>query len=174
MGKRLSSLLTLAVLAWLAVPVTVSAHVLRTDGDIGAVLHINPDDNPTAGDPTDYVISFADDTGKFSLSQCLCSVAVMQAGRTITRRSLAHSQGAVSENRYTFVRPAVYTLRVTGMPRTPGAFQPFTLDYEVRVTSGQSAMQPVPPLLWAGMGLGLGLILLAAYASDYTDGETEK
>ncbi len=28
------------------------AHILSTDGRIGAVMHIDPDDNPIAGQPT--------------------------------------------------------------------------------------------------------------------------
>ena len=174
MTKRMLFGLIAGVLIALGVPASASAHVLKVDGDIGAVLHINPDDNPTTGSPTDYILSFDDDTGKFSLPECTCSVAIIENGTTITTKPLVVSGGAVSENRYTFAKPGVYTMRFTGSPKTAGAFQSFTLDYEVRVTGGQANMQPVPVLLWVGMGMAVGLVLLAAYAMDYDTKETEE
>jgi len=165
--RRIISLGTLLAVLLLATPGTANAHVLKVDGHIGAVLHINPDDNPTTGSPTDYTVSFDDDTGRFSLSKCTCSVSIIQNGKTIAATPLTVSNNEVSEDRYTFATPAVYTMRFTGTPKTPGAFQPFTLDYEVRVTNGQASTQPMPMLLWVGMAMAVGLILLAAYATNY-------
>lgn len=174
MHKRLLSLAVLSLLAVFALPGIASAHVLKVDGHIGAVFHINPDDNATTGHATDYTLAFSDDTGKFDLARCSCTISVVRNGQTITRQPLATSSGNnVSENHYTFPAPAVYTLRFTGVPRTPGAFQPFVLNYEVRVTGGQTATQPMPPLLWAGMGMAIGLILLGSYAANYTNDRME-
>lgn len=174
MSRRLLGGLLVAAMLFFALPGAASAHVLKVDGDIGAVLHINPDDNPTTDGPTDYTLSFDDDAGHFSLPKCNCRVLIMQNGQTIASRPLAATNGQVSENRYTFPAPAVYTMRFTGTPKTPGAFQPFTLDYEVRVTSGQLSAQPMPVLLWVGLGMGIGLILLGAYAMDYDATETKR
>ena len=124
------------------------------DGHIGAVLHINPDDNPTTGDSTDYIMSFDDDTGHFSLPQCNCRVSIIGGGKVIANKRLVISSSEVSENHYTFTKPDVYIMRFTGTPKRPGAFQPFVLNYEVRVTNGRTAAQPIPPLLWVGMGMG--------------------
>jgi hypothetical protein len=164
----------LLMLLFLATPGTASAHVLKVDGHIGAVLHINPDDDPTTGRPTDYVISFDDDTGRFSLPKCDCNVAIIQNGKITATKLLAISSSQVSENHYTFTTPAVYTMRFTGTPKTPGGFQPFTLDYEVRVTSGQTNTQPMPVLLWVGMAMAVGLILLAAYVTNSNNAPTEE
>jgi hypothetical protein len=163
-----------ALVAVFVLPGGASAHVLKVDGDIGAVLHINPDDNPTTDKPTDYTLSFDDDSGRFSLPKCNCRVSIIKNGQTIAAQLLAATSSQVSENRYTFSTPAVYTMRFTGTPKTPGAFQPFTLDYDVRVTSGQLNAQPMPVLLWVGMGMGIGLILLGAYAMDYDATETNR
>jgi hypothetical protein len=173
MNKWLLGIVAALVLA-LGLPAITSAHVLKIDGTIGAVLHINPDDGPTTGTPTDYVLSFSDDTGRFSLSKCNCSVTVLENGRAIATKPLAASSNRVSENRYTFIKPAVYTLRFSGAPKTPGEFQAFTLAYEVRVTDGQTKVQAVPLALWVGMGMGIGLILLAAYAMDYNAATPKK
>lgn len=167
MIRRISSAIVLAMLACFGIPAIASAHVLKVDGDIGAVLHINPDDNPTTGKSTDYVLSFDDDTGKFSLPKCDCSVAIIEHGKTVATKSLVAGGNGLSENHYTFLKPDVYIMQVTGTPKSPGTFQPFTLSYEVRVTSGQAGTQPMPVLLWVGMAMGIGLILLAAYATNY-------
>ena len=153
--------------AVIAIPGIASAHVLKIDGTIGAVLLINPDDNPVSGDMTDYVLSFHDYQGHFSLPRCNCAVTVILQGKTIATEPLAVSSTEVSENHYRFGRPGVYTMRFTGQPKTPGAFQPFMLNYEVRVGGDRSQAQPFPILLWAGMAMGIGLILLAAYAMNY-------
>lgn len=157
-----------ALLSVLAPAGAVSAHVLKVDGDIGAVLHINPDDAPTTGTPTDYIMSFDDNTGRFSLPACDCTVSIIANGKALAHKPLAVSSNLVSENHYAFVKPGVYTMRFTGTPNRSGAFQPFTLNYEVRVAGGRTAVQPFPALLWIGTAGAMALVLLAAYARDYT------
>lgn len=174
MTRRILASVLVTVLTCLAIPGVASAHVLKVDAHIGAVLHINPDDNPTTGDSTDYILSFDDDTGKFSLPQCDCNVSIVENGQTIATKPLVVSSSEVSENHYTFLKPDVYDMRFTGTPKTAGAFQPFTLDYEVRVTDGQANTQPMPVALWVGMGMMIGLVLLAAYAMNYDTNETSE
>jgi hypothetical protein len=169
MIKHALGTIAVALLLTLAVPAIATAHVLKADGHIGAVLHINPDDYPTTGNNTDYILSFVDDTGRFSLPNCNCNVSVIENGKTIATKALVVSGDGISENHYIFVKPDVYDMRFIGIPKTPNAFQPFTLDYEVRV--GQVNNQPMPFLLWVGMGMGIGLVLLAAFALDYDTNE---
>ena len=167
MSRRLLGGVIVALLIALDIPAVASAHVLKVDGDIGAVLHINPDDNPTIGGSTDYIMTFDDDSGRFSLPNCDCNVSIIEGGKIIATKPLVISNSEESENHYTFLKPDVYTMRFTGTPKQPGAFQAFTLNYEVRVTNGKTPQQNFPILLWVGMGMGIGLILLAAYAMDY-------
>ncbi len=174
MNKRWLAVLVVMLGITLALPGVASAHVLKVDGDIGAVLHINPDDSPTTGDDTDYILSFDDATGRFNLDNCNCTVAFIADGKTVDTKPLAVSGRTVSENHYTFTQPAVYTLRFTGAPKTADAFQSFSLDYPVRVSGSQAKMQPMPLALWVGMGMMIGLVLLAAFAMDYDSNQTEK
>jgi hypothetical protein len=167
MIKWLLSGSVLIVLVVLGVPAVASAHVLKVDGHIGGILHINPDDNPTTGGSTEYDLSFDDDTDHFSLAKCDCQVSIIENGQTISRKPLNVSSNEVSEDRYTFVKPDVYTLRFTGRPKVIGAFQSFMLDYEIRVSDGRSSQQHFPVSLWLGMGMGAGLLLLAAYTTNY-------
>lgn len=146
---------------------TAWAHVLQTDGDIGAVLHIKPDDNPTSGTPVDYELSFTDTTGRFRLAECHCTVTILQQDRPIANLTLAASTSQLSDNTVTFPVPGVYTLEVSGSPLRAGIFQAFTLRYNIRVTGGGATTQPMPFLLMVGIALSIGLILLAAYRMEY-------
>lgn len=169
MTKRLVlASFTAVVLAVSLLGGSASAHVLKTDGSIGAVLHIEPDDNPTTGQPTTYVLSFSDDNGTLDISKCDCLVNIQENGKTIASHPIQVTDPTDSIDKYTFQKPDVYTLQFTGKPTTAGLFQPFTLNYLVRVTGsgGSNGTQPFPVLIWVGMGMGIGLILLAAYAME--------
>jgi hypothetical protein len=158
-----------ACLALVALPGAASAHVLKVDGTVGAVLHINPDDNPESGVPTDYVLSFTDDGSKLTARNCDCRVSFLEQGKTVGSSHITLSSNMASENTFIFPRPDVYTVRVSGTPLRPGAFRPFTLNYTVRVADSNGAVQNFPTLLWVGMAMGIGLILLAGIAMSYDE-----
>lgn len=164
---RLLRYVVVALFISLLSPVVASAHVLQSDGSIGAVLHINPDDNPQAAVVTQYILAFNDSTGKFSLPACDCQATVIENGKTINGSPLGITSAEQSNDTFTFPRPDVYILQVTGKPKTPGGFQPFKLDYTVRVEGGQQAAGQFPPLLGVGLAMMVGLVVLFAYASDY-------
>ncbi len=159
-----NAFLILAVLiaVTLMAPAGASAHVLKIDGNIGAVLHIKPDDAAVSGQPTTYTLEFDDASGHFRLSDCTCTIRIQAAGKQVTRTLRVTSQ-ATAQDTYTFPQPAVYTLQVHGQPTHGNSFQPFTLNYEVRVAGDNATGQPIPPLLWIGLGLTIGLVLLAAF-----------
>jgi hypothetical protein len=112
-------------------------------------------------------MSFEDTSGRFSLSDCDCNVIISTAGNTVDTKPLAISSNTTSINRYTFVSPAVYTMQFHGQPKLGTAdFQPFSLNFVVRVSGGKAKARPTPLLLWAGLAMMMGLILLAAYATN--------
>src|SRR3989344_6963815 len=59
------------------------AHVLETDGNIGAILHVNPNDDPAALEPASFFFEFKDKSGQFNPSRCDCRVSITEAGKTI-------------------------------------------------------------------------------------------
>lgn len=142
---------------------TAEAHVLKTDGDIGAVLHINPDDNPTSGTPVSYILSFTDTSGRMTLPNCACGATVLENGKQIAQEPLSDTSAMQSNDTLTFPKAGVYVLQVSGAPKEADAFQPFVLRYTVRVTSGQPTAQPFPVLLWVGIATTMALLLLVAY-----------
>jgi hypothetical protein len=154
-----------AVLISASITHIASAHVLKTDGDIGAIMHIDPDDNPVSGTPTTYNLAFKDTQGRFNLGDCGCTVSVVQNSIKLAQSPLDAVDSLDSSNIYTFPNPGVYTLVVSGAPKSTNSFQPFTLNYLIRVLSpsGSGSVQPFPITLWIGFGLLITLLIIASY-----------
>lgn len=166
--QRLIKLLILAfapVTLLLVAPIA-SAHVLKSDGSMTAELHIEPDDAPVAQTPFTYRLEFNESQGDFSLQTCTCAVEFIAGGQTVARQSLAATQATLSEDTITLPRPDSYTFRVTGAPKSGAAFAPFTLNYQVRLGSGQTE-EPLSPLAWIGIGLAVLLLLAVAAMSAF-------
>jgi hypothetical protein len=165
--KKVIAAICSALLLTVVIVNPASAHVLKTDGTIGVVLHIQPDDNPTAGVVTTYQLAFDDTSGQFNLKNCDCGVSVQQNGATIDTGPLVVSSSLASTDTYTFKTPDVYTLVISGKPKSGNSFQPFSLSYLVRVeVNGQMNAQPFPLTLGIGFGLMTVLLLLVAVKAD--------
>ncbi len=106
----------------------VYAHVLKTDGDIGAVVHIDPEDDPIVGQETTVYFDIKDKSGKFKIEDCSCIFIVKKNREEIYSRPLEGATGM-----YNFPEKNVYTLELHGTPKTAGQFNPFRLSYDVRV-----------------------------------------
>lgn len=165
-------LLLLATFLLTAPP--ASAHVLKTDGSIGAVIHVDPEDDPIAGTPTNFYFEFKDKTGRFTPDNCNCRVSVHTSDKELysetltSNRALTLSSTAFS---YTFPEKNLYIVKINGTPKTPGIFDEFELAYDIRVarsvTGEQSASSnsteaqlPIIPIV-AGLVLFFGLIFAA-------------
>jgi hypothetical protein len=172
MKHLLTAVLSLTVLLLGFAVAPASAHVLKTDGTIGAVLHIDPDDNPVTGKSTSYVLAFKDTAGQFTLPKCDCGATIQENGKTINTSPLQTLDSSDGQGSFTFSKPDVYNLVISGTAKDGKSFQPFTLTYLLRVeagageTSSGARTQPFPPLLWIGIGLVIGLLMLAGYASE--------
>jgi hypothetical protein len=113
------------------------AHFLATDGNIGAILHVDPNDEPVAGSPASFFFEFKDKQNKFQPTNCNCTFEIDENGKTIFYQSLFANNSSPSLSNasvfYTFPRLDVYEIKVIGEPITPNAFQPFTLIWYFRV-----------------------------------------
>jgi hypothetical protein len=133
-------------LAFLAVlPVKqAQAHVLKTDGSIGAVIHVSPEDDPIAGESTDFFFEIKDKSSKFNPQNCDCNGVVIQGGKEVYSTPLF--QGNTNPNlenasfSFTFPEKDVYKVRITGKP-TSNDFKPFNLTWDIRVAR-ESETQP--------------------------------
>lgn len=168
-----TGVLILGLMAVILPSAAASAHVLKTDGTVGAVLHISPDDDPISGKPNDYIVSFQDTQGHFRLDHCLCSIEFLKDDRSIKKLDVTAVSPLTSKDTFAFSDPGVYTVRVSGSPKQVDDFPALTLNYVVRVSSnGSSGNQNFPPLLWVGIGLVMVLIVLAAIPAMYNDSKT--
>lgn len=118
-------------------PSQTNAHTLKTSGSVGAVVHVSPEDDPIAGEPTDFFFEFKDKNGKFKPENCDCKVTVLKSGTEAYSAPLFQNNTDPSLTSasfsYTFPEKDIYTVKIAGNPATPGSFEPFNLAYDIRV-----------------------------------------
>jgi hypothetical protein len=121
----------------------VLAHVLKNDGAIGAILHVTPDDDPIAGEKTDFFFDIKDKQGKFTRQSCDCNVSIFKGEEQLFSQALFASNpdpnSKIAVISFTFPEKNIYKIRVSGSPNTPDAFQPFNLEYDLRVARGMES-----------------------------------
>lgn len=135
--KSLKYLFLIVSLIFIFQPKLVFAHVLKTDGDIGAILHIDPDDDPIAGSLSTFFFEFKDRTDKFKPQDCDCNISIFEGGKDIYSQPLFQNNPSPSLDNasfsYTFPEKNVYQVTIYGKPKTPNEFQTFYLNYDIRV-----------------------------------------
>jgi hypothetical protein len=126
----------------------VYAHILQTDGTIGAVMHIDPNDDPIAGKQASFFFEFKDTTNKFDPKNCDCKMTIVEHNHTIYAQPLfANTSSSTifsASGFYTLPQPDVYQIILTGTPLSNNAFQSFKLTYVVRAEPPDNT-SPTPP-----------------------------
>ena len=171
---------------FLFLPSESYAHVLQTDKNIGAVLHMDPEDDPIAGEPSSLFFEIKDKEGKFSPAACNCRFTVTENGTKIFTQSLSSDTTTPGDGLsviYTFPKKDIYEIQIAGTPTKPNEFQPFSLSYTVRVerinranitdTSNTFSLHWIHFLLIGG-GFILFLILLVRQKMQENKQETSK
>lgn len=119
--------LRLLVVVGIALALPAAAHVLVTDGSVGTVLHVSPDDNPIVGQPTSFFFEFKDKANTFAREFCHCAFVIKRHGQVLFTQPLSTS------NSFTFPERDLYQVQVIGQPLLGQTFEPFTLTYDIRV-----------------------------------------
>jgi hypothetical protein len=129
-----------------------SAHTVKISGDIGGTIHIEPNDNPRAGEPAATWFALTRKGGKvLPLEECNCQLAVYAEPHTPGEPALLEpSLKSVNAERYqgipgttiNFPKPGIYELQLRGKPTIPESFQPFELKFQVTVAAGKAAAMP--------------------------------
>ena len=135
----------------------VQAHVLKVDRSIGAVLHIDPDDDPIVGEPAYFFFEFKDKKNVFKPEFCDCTVSIIKDGISVYSQPLFQDNPTADTNNasfaYIFPEKNIYQVKVEGNPNKPKAFQPFSLTFDIRVarTSDTTGSTPTrrPYVLYA-------------------------
>ncbi|MGI8503887.1 MAG: hypothetical protein ACR2LR_22550 [Hassallia sp.] len=133
----------------LASAFVASAHNVKTTADVGGTLHIQPNDNPRAGERSQVWVALTRKGGKvIPLKECNCQLAVYAEPHSAKEPALLEpSLRAITTERYkgipgsqiTFPKPGAYLLQLSGKPASGESFQPFKLKFEVTVAAGSAS-----------------------------------
>jgi hypothetical protein len=124
-------------------------HQVEVSADVGATLHIEPNDIPQAGVPTDVWFALTAAGGTIiPLEQCDCALTVYdQTGTAIAAPPLTPTTAEGYENipgsTVTFPIVGAYELVLAGEPGPAAASTAFELRFEVTV-AGTAAPVPAP------------------------------
>lgn len=114
----------------------ISAHQLKRDGDVGALMHIEPTDNPQAGVPATVWFALVKKGGqKIPLKECTCTLTVENGPQRLFSPQLipgtaGEAKGSPSAQ-VNFPKKGNYLLVLSG---TGKQFKPFTLRWKVRIS----------------------------------------
>lgn len=151
------------------VPFSASAHFHETDGGISILLHVNPDDDPIVGELATFFVEIRDQENRFKPEQCECSAEILRNGETLLKTKLFQSQAdnilASPVFSYTFPESDIYNVTVTGNPSVKNAFQPFQIEYDLRVAREDSGGKNNS--LWLVLGGAAGIVIVSTGLIQY-------
>jgi hypothetical protein len=129
-----------------------SAHTVKIAGNIGGTIHIEPNDNPSAGQPAQTWFALTRKGGQvLPLKECNCQLAVYAEPHTPGEPALlepplkpvdAERYQGIPGSEITFPKAGVYELQLSGKPATAGSFRPFDLRFQVTVAAGRTLAAP--------------------------------
>jgi hypothetical protein len=124
-------------------PLPAWGHKVKTDAQVGATIHFEPDDRPKAQEPTKIWFALTKRGGTaIALKDCHCQLLVKQlpSQQQLTTPQLQ----AINAEKYQdipsvtilFPQPGAYSLELTGQSIKSGDFQPFKLKFDATVVAG--------------------------------------
>jgi hypothetical protein len=109
------------------------SHELAAYKDVGALMHIEPSDDPKVGVPSKVWFDLVKKGGqKISLAQCNCVFSLYKGAekKPLAQPTLVSSTAketkSVLSAQVTFPERGAYTLVLTGKPKEQKTFDPFT------------------------------------------------
>jgi hypothetical protein len=116
-------------------PPTSLAHFVKSDAGIGAILHVDPGDDPVAGERSNIILEFKDTNNIFNLDNCVCKINVSRGNEEILSQNIgpvAPHQQLSSVTPITFPAKDIYILKITGSSKD-NSYEDFELNYDIRV-----------------------------------------
>lgn len=118
-------------------PLKVLAHETKYAGDIGVLLHTEPDDSPITEEPAQLYFAFTDGDESFTLSSCNCTVRIEQDENLLETGALRQADASYGSNvgYFDFIFPTkgVYQVILIGSPLEPSSYHDFEIAYDLRV-----------------------------------------
>ncbi|GAB4344943.1 MAG: hypothetical protein Fur0042_09220 [Cyanophyceae cyanobacterium] len=133
-----------------------AAHTVQRAGNVAVTFHIEPNHNPRSGEPSKAWFVLTRPGGNpIALEECDCVLSVHPLPRRPGDRPEstpplaainAETFRAIPGATVTFARSGAYELVLTGQPRSPDGFTPFSVSYGVTVLGGanRAAASPTP------------------------------
>lgn len=122
------------------------AHEVEVVGEVGATLHIEPNDTPRAGEEVLAWFALTQRGGQvIAEADSRCDLVVYAQPRPSNATPVltpaltavdAEGYRDIPGARFTFPKVGAYTLLLSCIPEQAGNFDPFELDFEVTVASG--------------------------------------
>ncbi len=123
--KQFKGIVILFFIVCTVSPLLAQAHVLEVDNSIGAVLHIDPEDDPLTRQVSKMYFELKDKTGKFKVAECDCELSIKNSLKQELERVSKpdiHPNSTVLTYSYVFPVKGIYTLEIVGKPLVPNAF----------------------------------------------------
>ena len=140
---RLKNLNLLSIVLSCTLAVPVFAHKVEISKNVGATIHIEPNDTPKAGKPSLTWFALTRKGGKvIPLDKCQCQLEVYAKPYTKASQPVAKpTLKAISAEGYqgipgaeiTFPRAGGYQLILKGSPKVAGDFSAFELSFSINV-----------------------------------------
>ncbi|CAN5742257.1 hypothetical protein BH11PAT2_BH11PAT2_00730 [soil metagenome] len=129
------STLSLSLFTLSAMP--ASAHELSVEGTVGATLHIDPNDEPTAASPATLYLDFENSKRAFDPSEYNFLLTISQNGAVVATTSLFQNGevGNTASFPYTFQQPGNYAISLTAAPKDGDEASTFSFDTHVTPTA---------------------------------------
>ncbi len=137
-------LVLLLLTGYLSQVVSASAHFVKSDSGIGAVLHVDPGDDPVAGQQSNIILEFKDTNNEFNLDNCVCKIIVSRGQEEIINQDLgpvAPDQQLSSVTSIVFPAKDIYILKIKGSSEN-NSYPDFELNYDIRVAN--DSLQSTP------------------------------
>lgn len=147
--KLLATVLTLCVLV--CGFETIQAHVLLSDseGKVGSILHITPDDDPIAGEPSNLFFDIQDRKVTEKTHSFTVKIIAEDGAEALAPINISGSNINAS---YTFPRQGAYSIVLSAEP-TDTNNRALYFKQAQRISRGVAGDQPVQTHVWAEMGI---------------------
>lgn len=126
------------------------AHNIKTDGEVGATFHIEPNHNPKAGEEAQAWFALTRKGGDpLPASACECELQVYDSnGNLILEPEVTAIDAETYEDipgaNMVFPAAGSYELVLTGRPSDGANFEPFQLSYTVNATGDRVSTSTTP------------------------------
>jgi hypothetical protein len=128
------------------------AHTVQISENVGATIHLEPNDNPRAGEVTQIWFALTRKGGKvIPLKNCNCQLAIYSEPHVTGELALIEPRlKSIQAERYqdipgaevTFPKPGAYQLLLSGKTAIEGKIKPFELQFLVTVATGKAVDIP--------------------------------